>query len=112
MLAVWWPLNRAFAAQEKILKILGEEDGPEVVVLRKGNTYLIKVDVMDKGGMAGNTDAKDKIDTERFKPARKTTRGKDDMDVDYACQPCVFGRRLGKLSLNMKTQMFRGNLEL
>jgi hypothetical protein len=50
-------------------------------VVRKGNTFLIEVDVMDQG----NTDG--------FQPAKKPARGKDSMDVDHACQPCGFGRK-------------------
>ena len=68
-------------AQGRILKIIREEKGPEVPVVRKGNTFLIEVDVMDQG----NTDG--------FQPAKKPTKGKNSMDVDHACQPCGFGRK-------------------
>ena len=68
-------------AQAKVLKIIREEKGPEVPVVRKGNTFLIEVDVMDQG----NTDG--------FQLAKKTIKGKHSMDVDHACQPYGFGRR-------------------
>ena len=68
-------------AQAKVLKTIKEEKGPEVPVVRKGNTFLIEVDVMDQG----NTDG--------FQPAKKPVTVKDSMDVDHACQSCGFGRR-------------------
>ena len=68
-------------AQARVLKALREEKGPEVPVIRKSNTFLIEVDVMDQG----NTDG--------FQPAKKPAKGKHSMDVDHACQPCGFGRR-------------------
>ena len=58
--------------QARILKILNEDKGPEVPVVRKGNTFLIEVDVMDQANAEG------------YQPAKKPIRGKDSMDVDYA----------------------------
>ena len=65
----------------KVSKLIREEKGPEVPVVRKGNTFLSEVDVMDQG------------DTDGFQPAKKPAKGENSMAVNYACQPCGFGRR-------------------
>ena len=83
-------------AQGRILKIIREEKGPEVPVVRKGNTFLIEVDVMDQGN------------TEGFQPAKKPTKGKNSMDVDHACQPCGFGRKTWEAFWENEDQTFPG----
>ena len=50
---------------------------------RKGNTFLIEVDV------------KDQEDTEGWSKPEKTVKSAVPMDVDhaYTCSPCGFGKR-------------------
>ena len=63
------------------MKIMREEKGPEVPVIRNGDTFLIEVGVMEQGN------------TEGCQKPKKTTRNNSSMDVDHACQPCGFGRK-------------------
>ena len=83
-------------AQARVLKILKEEKGPEVPVIRKGNTFLIEVDVMEQG----NTDG--------FHKPKKTARNNNSMDVDHACQPCGFGKRTWEAFWEHEEQTFPG----
>ena len=68
-------------APAKVLKIIREEKGPEVPVVRRGDTFLFEVDLMDQGNADG------------FQPAKEVAKAIDSMDVDHACNPCGFGKR-------------------